>query len=207
MSVSLFVNFFWPSLTKGQIHALCSWSTESWPLEYQEISCIIFLDSKYKWYHMIFISLYLISLNMIISAAAAKSLQSCLTLCNPINGSPPGSAIPEILQARTMEWVAISFSNAWKWKVKVKSLSRVRLLGAPWTAAYQAPLSMRFPGKSTGVGCHCLLRWWSLGPSKCCKWHFIFYGWVIFIYIYIPHLYAFICWWIFRLLPYLGYCK
>ena len=61
---------------------------------------------------MIFISLCLISLNMIISAAAAKSLQSCLTLCNPTDGSPPGSAIPEILQARTLEWVAISFSNA-----------------------------------------------------------------------------------------------
>ena len=77
-------------------------------------------------------------------AAAAKSLQSCLTLCNPINGSPPGSPVPGILQARTLEWVAISFSNAWKWKVKVKSLSRVRLLVTPWTAAYQAPPSMGF---------------------------------------------------------------
>ena len=86
----------------------------------------------------------------------AKSLQSCLTLCDPIDGSPPGSAVPEILQARILEWVAISFSNAWKRKVKVKSLSRVLLLATPWTAAYQAPLSMDFPGKSTGVGCHCL---------------------------------------------------
>ena len=75
------------------------------------------------------------------AAAAAKSLQSCLTLCNPIDGSPPGSPIPGILQARTLEWVAISFSNAWKWKVKVKSLSRAWLLATPWTAAYQAPLS------------------------------------------------------------------
>ena len=74
----------------------------------------------------------------------AKSLQSCPTLCNPIEGSPPGSPIPGILQARTLEWVAISFSNAWKWKVKVKSLSRVRLLATPWTAAYQAPPSMGF---------------------------------------------------------------
>ena len=73
------------------------------------------------------------------AAAAAKSLQSCLTLCNPIDGSPSGSSIPGILQARTLEWVAISFSNAWKWKVKVKSLSRVRLLATPWTAAHQAP--------------------------------------------------------------------
>ena len=78
------------------------------------------------------------------AAAAAKSLQSCPTLCDPIDGSPPGSAIPGILQARTPEWVAISFSNAWKWKVKVKSLSRVWLLATPWTAAYQAPPSMGF---------------------------------------------------------------
>ena len=78
------------------------------------------------------------------TAAAAKSLQSCLTLCNPIDGSPPGSPVPGILQARTLEWVAISFSNAWKWKVKVKSLSRVQLLATPWTAAYQAPPSIGF---------------------------------------------------------------
>ena len=78
------------------------------------------------------------------TAAAAKSLQLCPTLCNPIDSSPPGSPIPGILQARTLEWVAISFSNAWKWKVKVKSLSRVRLFSTPWTAAYQAPPSMGF---------------------------------------------------------------
>ena len=76
--------------------------------------------------------------------AAAKSLQSCPTLGDPIDGSPPGSPLPGILQARTLQWVAISFSNAWKWKVKVKSLSRVRLLATPWTAAYQAPPSMGF---------------------------------------------------------------
>ena len=78
------------------------------------------------------------------AAAAAKSLQSCLTLCDPRDGSPPGSPVPGILQARTLEWVAISFSNAWKWKVKVKSLSHVWLLATPWTAAYQAPPSMGF---------------------------------------------------------------
>ena len=78
------------------------------------------------------------------AAAAAKSLQSCLTLCNPIDGSPPGSPVPGILQARTLECVAISFSNAWKWKVKVKLLSCVRLLGTPWTAAHEAPPSMGF---------------------------------------------------------------
>ena len=79
-----------------------------------------------------------------IPAATAKLLQSCPTLCSPIDGSPPGSAVPGILQARTLAWVAISFSSAWKWKVKVKSLSCVRLFGTLWTAAYQAPLSLRF---------------------------------------------------------------
>ena len=93
-----------------------------------------------------------------VAAAAAKLLQSCLTLCDPIDGSPPGSPVPGILQARSQEWVAISFSNAWKWKVKVEShlvvsnsqrplgLQPTRLL-RPWD----------FPGKSTGMGCHCLL--------------------------------------------------
>ena len=113
--------------------------------------------------------------------AAAKLLQSCLTLCNPIDGSPPGSPVPGILQARTLEWVAISFSNAWKWKVKGKSLSRVRLLATPWTTAHQAPPSMGFsrqeywsggplpslhglyspwnsPGQNTGVGSLFLLQ-------------------------------------------------
>ena len=78
------------------------------------------------------------------AAAAAKSRQLFPTLCDPIDGSPPGSSVPGILQARILEWVAISFSNAWKWKVKVKSLSRVRLLSTPWTAAPQAPPSMGF---------------------------------------------------------------
>ena len=110
------------------------------------------------------------------AAAAAKLLQSCLTLCNPIDGSPPGSPVPGILQARTLEWVAISFSNAWKWKVKGKSLSRVRLLATPWTAAYQALLSMGFsrqeywsgvplpyPSIPPGVCSNsCLSSWWCL---------------------------------------------
>ena len=89
-------------------------------------------------------------------AAAAKSHQSCPTLCDPIDGSPPGFPVPGILQARTLEWVAISFSNAWKWKVKVKSLSCARLLATPWTAAYQAPPSMGFSRQELGVGCHYL---------------------------------------------------
>ena len=91
------------------------------------------------------------------AAAAAKSLQSCLTLCNPIDGSPPGSPIPGILQARTLEWVATSFSNAWKWKVKVKLLSHVRLPGTPWTAAYQAPPPMGFSRQ----------EYWSGVPLPC----------------------------------------
>ena len=72
------------------------------------------------------------------------SCLSCPTLCDPIDSSPPGSAVPGSLQARTLEWVAISFSNAWKWKVKVKLLSRVWLFATPWTAAHQAPPSMGF---------------------------------------------------------------
>ena len=148
------------------------------------------------------------------AAATDKSLQSCPTLCDPPrDSSPPGSPVPGILQARTLEWIAISFSNAWKWKVKVKSLSRVWLLATPWTAAHQAPPSMgfsrqeywsglplpspcmkvksesevaqscltlsthglqptrilcpwEFPGKSTGVGCHCLLPWEALDIGK-----------------------------------------
>jgi len=89
------------------------------------------------------------------SSAAAKSLQSCPTLCDPIDGSPPGSPVPGILQERTLEWVAISFSNAWKWKVKVKSLSRVRLFTIPWTSAHQAPPSMGFSRQ----------KYWSGVPS------------------------------------------
>ena len=81
---------------------------------------------------------------MMVAAAAAMSLQLCLTLCDPRDGSAPGSPVPRILKARTLEWVAISFSSAWKWKVKVKSLSHVWLLGTPWSAAYQTPPSMGF---------------------------------------------------------------
>ena len=89
-------------------------------------------------------SAWLTSLSMTISVAAAKSLQLCPTLGDPIDGSPPGSPVSGILQARTLEWVAISFSNAWKWKVKVKSLSHVWLFSTPWTAAHQAPPPMGF---------------------------------------------------------------
>ena len=86
------------------------------------------------------------------ASAAAKSLQWCPTLCNPRDSSPPGATVPGILQARTLEWVAISFSNAWKWKVEVKALSRVPLLVTPWTAAYQAPPSMGFSRQEYWTG-------------------------------------------------------
>ena len=103
------------------------------------------------------------------AAAAAKSLQSCPTLCDPIDGSPPGSPIPGILQARTLEWVAISFSNAWKWKEKVKSLSHVRPSSTPWTAAYQAPLPMGFSRQEywSGVPLPSLLSHNSFPPFLC----------------------------------------
>ena len=92
--------------------------------------------------------------------SSVKSLQSCLTLCNPIDGSPPGSPIPGILQARILEWVAISFSNAWKWKVKVKSLSHVWHSETPWPAAFQAPPSMGFS----------MQEYWSGVPLGGQKW-------------------------------------
>jgi len=123
-------------------------------------SFVSYLDSTYKWYHMIFVFVWLISLSMITSrsidvaangivsfmaaAAAAKSLQSCPIPWDPIDGSPPGYPVPGILQARTLAWVSISFSSAWKWKVKVKSLSPVRFFATPWTVAHQAPPSMGF---------------------------------------------------------------
>ena len=101
-----------------------------------------------------------------VAAAAAKSLQSCPTLCDPIDGGPPGSPVPGILQARTLEWVAIAFSNAWKWKVKVKLLSRVWLLATPWTAAYQAPPSMGFSRQEYWSGVPLPSPWTRLVPFK-----------------------------------------
>ena len=98
------------------------------------------------------------------AAAAAKSLQSCPPLCDPIDGSPLCSPVPGILQARTLEWVAISFSNACKWKVKVKSLSRVRPSTTPWNAAHLLR-PWDFPGRSIGVGCHCLLQLICIKPN------------------------------------------
>ena len=121
------------------------------------------------------------------AAAAAKSLKSCPTLCDPIDGSPPGSLVSGILQARTLEWVAISFSNAWKWKVKVKSLSHVRLLATPWTAAYQVPLSMGFSRQEYQSGvplpsltsiwdeCNCVVVWTFFGIALLWDWNEIWH--------------------------------
>ena len=120
----------------------------SWKIEFQNssffsflISILIFTDCNMIYYDVI---------PMKYAAAAAKSLQSCLTLCDLIDSSQLGSPIPGILQARTLKWVAISFSNAWKWKGKVKPLSRVQLLATPKTAAYRLRHPWDFPGKSTG---------------------------------------------------------
>ena len=105
----------------------------------------IYIFSKYIRYFLLYSIICPVSTAAaVVAAAAAKSLQSCPTLCDPIDGSPPGSLVPGILQARTLEWVAISFSKVWKWKVKVNLLSRVWLLATPWTAAHQAPLSLGF---------------------------------------------------------------
>ena len=104
-------------------------------------------------------------------AAAAKSLQSRPTLCDPIDGSPPGSPVPGILQARTLEWVAVSFSNAWKWKVKTKSLSRVRLLATPWTAAHQAPVHGIFQARVLERGDIAFSRQSDYIPIKRDEWN------------------------------------
>ena len=96
--------------------------------------------------------------HQIAAAAAAKSLQSCPTLCNPIDGSPPGSPVPGILQARTLEWVAISFSSAWKWKVKVKLLTHVQLID---------PMDCSPPGSSVhGIFQARVLEWGAIAFSR-----------------------------------------
>ena len=109
------------------------------------------------------------------AAAATKTLQLSLTMCSPIDVSPPGSPIPGILQARTLEWVAVSFSNAWKWKVKVKSFSRVQLFTKPWTAAYQAPLSMGFSRQ----------EYWSVLPLPSPVYMYTYMYIYMYMYVYI----------------------
>ena len=130
-------------------------------------TCILWVSALSWYYFLLIFGLLSLSLYTCIAAAAAKSLQLCPTLCNPKDGGPPGSPVPGILQARTLEWVAISFSSAWKWKVKVKSLSCVRLLVTLWTIQPTRLLCpWDFPGKSPGVGCHCLLRLYTVILNK-----------------------------------------
>ena len=136
------------------------------------------------------------------AAAAAKSLLSCPTLCNPIDVSPPGSPVPGILQAGTLEWVAISFSNAWKWKVKGKLLSHAQLFATPWTAAHQAPPSMGFSRQeywsglplpspevmpshllNLYIGFRCIAQWFSIFTG-CTVLNFIARWWLEFSVLY-----------------------
>ena len=114
---------------------------------------------------------------VVAAAAAAKSLQLCLTLCDPVDRSPPGFAVIGILQARTLEWVVISFSNASKWKVKVKSLSRVRLLATPWMATYRVPPSMGFARQEywSGVPLPSPIEWLVLLFNHVTSSHIMFY--------------------------------
>ena len=101
--------------------------------------------------------LYTLFKSGVSTSRSSKSLQSCPTVCDPIDSSPPGSLVPGILRSRILEWVAISFPNAWKWKMKVESLCCVRLLATSWTAAYQAPPSVGFSRQ----------EYWSGMPLPC----------------------------------------
>ena len=131
---------------------------------------------SYTWVHWhsahIFFFIYSTNIYYVPAAAAAKSLQSCLTLCDPIDGSLSGSSVPGILQARTLEWVAISFSSAWKWKVKVKPLSRVRLLATPWTTAHQAPPSMGFSRQEDP-------KYWASSKEQLRQWPCSYRVWIL----------------------------
>ena len=124
------------------MYSLSQWITHRW------FSCFIYIPRNHPWLSLSSTSIQSLNLSTIAAAAAAaaaaKSLQLCPTLYDPIDGSPPGSPIPGILKVRTLEWVAVSFSNARKWKMKGNSLSHVWLLATPWTAAYQFPSSMGF---------------------------------------------------------------
>ena len=150
------------------LHSICQqiWKTQQWPQNWKRS---VFIPIPKSYHAQAKETCYSAA-----AAAAAKSLQSCPTLCDPIDRSPPGSLSLGFSRPRTLEWVAISFSNAWKWKVKVKSLSRVQLLATPWSAAYQAPLSMGFSRQEywSGVPYGIVLAWYILfscshQPSKC----------------------------------------
>ena len=114
-------------------------------------------SAVWMWVNWHFTKLFPLGVSAAAAAAAAKLLQSCWTLCDPIDRSPLGSSVPRILQAKTLEWVAISFSSAGKWKVKVKSLSHVRHFATPWSAAHQAPPSLGFSRQEYWSGRRSLL--------------------------------------------------
>ena len=136
-------NFTYPSIKKLHLsHCRTLQLFHEHPKELQPWPCTSVLYPQWHWQDTVLAFSSIWYRSAAAAAAAAASLQSCPTLCDPRDGSPPGSPIPGILQARTLEWVPIAFSNAGKWKVKVKSLSRVRPSGTPWTAAFQAPPSM-----------------------------------------------------------------
>ena len=145
---------------KGSIHALLLKTHPSWGITLSLNLCILNFSDYWNiywhtWPFSITMNKYYNLYSTIklgaAAAAAAKSLQSCPTLCDPRDRSPPGSPVLGILQA-TLEWVAISYSNAWKGKLKGKSLSHVHLLATPWTTAYQAPTSMGFPRQECWSG-------------------------------------------------------
>ena len=159
--------FFWNYLAFSMIQQMLSiWSLI--PLPFLNPAC---MSGRSQFTDCWSIGWRILSISLLVCAAAtAMLLQSCPTLCDPIDGSPPGSPVPGILQARTLEWVAISFSNAWKWKVK-KSLSRVQPSVNPTALDHscgpRGPQPSRllhpwgFPGRSTGVGCHYFLWLWT----------------------------------------------
>ena len=160
----------WPFLSFCSGHPTSTLSSSWWSAKHHAfkdaISDHLTKNSHQPAIHSVSISSCLFFfITVVTAAAAAKSLQSCLTLCDPIDGLLPGSPIPGILQARILEWVAISFSNAGKWKVKVKSLSRVRLLATSWTAAHQAPPSVGFSRQEYWSGVPLPYPSWSLVSS------------------------------------------
>ena len=154
MQVESFVNYRAIYKCDTKCNRICPQGVWSFPLVY-----IFTFISKLSYNCWFFTSIFWYPTRLIrkTAAAATKSLQLCPTLCDPIDGSPPGSPVPGILRARILEWVAISFSNAWKWKVKVKPFSRVPLLATPWTVTHQAPPSMGF--SFANYSC---LEFWSL---------------------------------------------
>ena len=154
--------FFWNSLAFSVIQRMLAvWSL--FPLPFLNPA---WTSRSSRFIYCWSLSWRILSITLLVcaAAAAAKSLQSCPTLCNPIDHSPPCSPVPGILQARTVECVAISFSNAWKWKGKVKSLSHVRHLVTPCTTAHQAPPSMGFSRQEYWSGLPLPSPWWQLQP-------------------------------------------